>query len=184
MRMKSILPVIGTALLTACAATFGSQAVPPLRYDTEVEYVEVGGLISAIENVLIPLGPNRSYWYDGRDGSRWSSDSPTIPASTKILIWRGGLGQVDPMRRDFTLRHVEGRRDVKQGWYGRITEIAPGTGQSLRVTIEDGRQFEVTGETREGLPRLPFAVVIGAEVEAIFVLDGADELRVVREIPR
>ena len=185
MRTSGILNLIGLALLAACSTTLtgGASAVPP-GYDTEIEYIEVGGLISASENVLIPLGPQRSYWYDGRDGSRWASDSATIPASTKILLWRGGMGQVDPTRRELTLRHVEGPRDVLTGWYGRITEIEPGTGQSLVVTVEDGRQFEVTGGTRDRLPRMPFAVVLGEDQEALYVLDGATELTVVREILR
>src|SRR5690606_29254506 len=134
------------------------------------------------ENALIALGPGRSYWYDASDRSRWASESATVPARTKVLIWHEGVGLPDPSRREFTLRHVEGPRNLKQGWYGRITEVQPGTNESLQVTVEDGRRFEVTGESRDDLPRLPFEVLIGEDREKIFVLDGGDELNVVREI--
>lgn len=184
MRTMNILPILGISVLAACATTLsGRPSPPPLLYNTQVEYVEVESLVSASENALIPLGPGRSYWYDTPDGARWASDSATVPASTKVLIWHQGIGHVDPSHSDFTLRHVEGPREVKEGWYGRITEIQAGANESMQVTIEDGRRFEVTGEARDDLARLPFEVLIGEDQETIFVLGDGGELNVVRAIP-
>ena len=183
MRVRHLPSLLPMALLAACGSTvsLGGPAVP-LRYNTEVEYVEVGRLVAATENALSPLGPGRSYWYDAADDSRWASEMATVPATTKVVIFYEGLGYVDPSRREFTLRHVEGPRNVKRGWYGRLIEIEPGAGQALHVTLEDGRRFEVTGETREDLPRLPFEVLLGEDLENIFVLEGGDVLEVVRTL--
>lgn len=183
MRISYLPLLLFAATAAGCGTTLGiGPPATPLRYGTEVEYVEVGHLVSATENALIPLGPGRSYWYNAADRSRWASETATVPATTKVLIQHDGMWYADPSRPTFVLRHVEGPRNVEQGWYGRLTEIQPGTGQALQVTIEDGRRFEVTGETRDDLPRLPFEVLLSEDLDSIFVLEGGAELEVVRRI--
>ena len=179
--LSSLFLIAGAVAACGTTVALGGQPTT-LRYDTEVEYVEVGRLVAASENALIPLGPGRSYWYDAADRSRWAAESGTVPATTKVLILHEGMAHVDPSRREFVLRHVEGPRNVQQGWYGRLTQIEPGSGQALQVTIEDGRRFEVTGESRDDLPRLPFEVLVGEDMEKIFVLEGGDELEIVRAL--
>lgn len=183
MKIRYLPTLLLMAAASACASTGSMGGVAPLlRYDTRVEYVEVGRLVGSSENVLIPLGPGRSYWYDAADRSRWASEIATVPATTKVLIVQNGVAYVDPARREMTLRHVEGPRNIKQGWYGRLTQIQPGVGAALLVTLEDGRRFEVTGADRNDLPRVPFAVLVGEDAETIFVLNGGDELDVVRAL--
>jgi hypothetical protein len=183
MKTRYLSTLLLIAVLGACASTgYLGGVAPLLRYDTVVEYVEVGRLVASSENVLIPLGPGRSYWYDAADRSRWASEIATIPATTRVLILQNGVAYVDPLRRELNLRHVDGPRNIKQGWYGRLTQVQPGAGQALVVTLEDGRRFEVTGTAREDLPRIPFAVLVGEDAETIFVLNRGDAFDVVSEL--
>lgn len=169
-------------LLSGCATSLSYPSVEPLRYQTEVEYIEVGGLVAASENVRIPLGPGRSYWFNGTDGSRWASDLPLVPPSTKVVILHQGVGLVATSDSPMVIRHVGGPRVVKRGWYGRIVEQRPGDPGTTEVTIEDGRRFEVRGARDPGAWRLPVEVVLSEDEDRIFPLESGIELEVVREL--
>lgn len=172
--------LILASCLSGCAPARSFTAVDPLRFDSDVEYIEVGSLVAASENIRVPLGPGRSYWFNASDGSRWASDVPTVPAFTKVIILREGVGLVNAGTSRLVLRHVSGPRHEKTGWYGRVIEERPGSRGRTEVTTEDGRRFEVTSRSRSGTLPLPFDVLVSEDLTRIFVLENGAELMIVR----
>lgn len=171
--------LLSVPVLAGCGASL-SPGAAPLYHDSMVEYVEVGGLVAASENVRVPLGPGRSYWFNGSDGSRWAADVATVPGNTPIVIIHEGLGIINPEGPTHIVRHVSGPREVKRGWYGRVVDVATGEGGTTLVMTEDGRRFEVSADELSPGTRTPFEVVVSEDATQIFMLDEGDELTVLR----
>jgi hypothetical protein len=169
-------------LLISCTQPYGGPTAD-LSFDREIEYVEVGRLIPASENVLVPLGPGRSYWFNGQDGSRWAADIATVNTSTQVVLIHRGSAVVDVAREPQVIRHVSGPRVVKRGWYGRVVEERATGERSGEVMLEDGRRFEVTSEGRLGRVPTPYQVVVSADTSKIFVLRSAESLAIDRRLP-